>query len=83
VSARYWIRVALELWESRSGWTDVEGWRVLAGPDTQPASLQPADWVEVLVEDDNAPPELDGKLVDVTLQSTDEGVIVMSRQVLE
>jgi len=80
VTTRYFVHISRELWERREGWVDVTGWRVVADTATP---LEDGRTVEAMVEDDNAPPELEGHLVDVVLQQTPDGVVVMSRELID
>ena len=80
MSAAYWVRVSDEL---------------LAGldPSYLPDGLRLADLgirlrsepgsSEVLFEDDNAPPELDGKRVELILRREGSQTVIAERRVLE
>jgi hypothetical protein len=79
VTTRYFVHISAAIWARREGWVNVAGWRVLEDTATPIGNRT----VEVMVEDDDAPRELEGHLVDVTLQQTPEGVVVMSRELID
>ena len=77
---RYRVPVADPLLEQAEHWNPVEGLRLLSvdGP-----WLTHPDVTVCTFEDDNAPPELEGKLVEPVLQRAEDGTVsVMARNVV-
>lgn len=63
MTARYWVPVSDELYVAGISWPD--GLRLAQLPEPDPHRAEP--WIWCLIEDDNAPPELDGKRVELIL----------------
>jgi hypothetical protein len=70
MAARYYVLVSQELLDWFVPWENA-GLRMLVwGEFTEPG----VRWC--LIEDDNAPPELNNKRVELTLTATDDGITV-------
>jgi hypothetical protein len=76
---RYRVPVADPLLLERDYWLPVDGFRLISvdGP-----WLKHPDITICTFEDDNAPPELEGKLVEPTLTQADGRVTVADRRVV-
>jgi hypothetical protein len=91
VSARYQVPVSDPLLEDLAVWEQVEGLRLISvDGEWRPPGTGPSEVIAPVklctVEDDGAPPELAGKIVDVTLARDISGavprVLVDSRTVI-
>jgi hypothetical protein len=77
MSVRYLVLVADPVLLDRDYWQPVHGFRLIAGQG--PHRGDPHLHV-CLFEDDNAPPELEGKLVDPVLTSHDDGTVTITER---
>jgi hypothetical protein len=88
MSARYWVQISAELMAAGITWPD--GMR-MAGearmPSGEPVAWPwelycPWPWAWYLVEDDGAPPELEGREVELVFRMEDCTPVVVSREPL-
>jgi len=77
MSAMYWVLVSDELMEKKPPWPP--GLRPVQAYDRHPGNPAMRWW---LFEDDDAPPELDGKDIDLVFRDEDGKPVLDSRTVI-
>jgi hypothetical protein len=76
---RYRVPVADQLLEDPDHWTPVEGFRLLSADGPW---LAHPDVTICTFEDDSAPPELEGQLVEPVLTRHDDGTITVTSRTI-